>query len=50
VLTGVPKLVSVEEKQSKSGRMMDMLTIEVDYTNQRGEKAAKARTLIVERK
>ena len=50
VLTGVPKLVSVEEKQSKSGRMMDMLTIEVDYTNQRGEKAARARTLIVERK
>ena len=50
VLTGIPKLVSVEEKQSKSGRMMDMLTIEVDYTNQRGEKAARARTLIVERK
>jgi acyl dehydratase len=50
VLTGVPKLLSVEEKQSKSGRMMDMVTIEVEYTNQRGEKAARARTLIVERK
>jgi acyl dehydratase len=49
VLTGVPKLLSVEEKESKSGRMMHMVTIEINYTNQRGEKAAKARTLIVER-
>jgi acyl dehydratase len=49
ILTGVPKLVSVEEKESKSGRMMHMVTIETGYTNQRGEKAAKARTLIVER-
>jgi acyl dehydratase len=49
ILTGVPKLVSVEEKESKSGRMMHMVTIEIDYTNQHGEKAAKARTLIVER-
>jgi hypothetical protein len=50
VLTGVPKLAAVEEKLSKSGRTMDMVTIEVDYTNQRGEKTARARTLIVERK
>jgi acyl dehydratase len=50
VLTGIPRLAAVEEKQSKSGKMMDMVTIEVDYTNQRGEKAARARTLIVERK
>jgi acyl dehydratase len=50
VLTGVPRLAAVEEKLSKSGRTMDMVTIEVDYTNQRGEKAARARTLIVERK
>ncbi len=50
VLNGVPKLVSVEEKQSKSGRMMDMITIETGYRNQRGEDVAKARTLIVERK
>lgn len=49
ILTGVPKLVSIEEKESKSGRMMHMVTIEINYTNQRGEKAAKARTLIVER-
>lgn len=49
VLTGAPKLVSIEEKESKSGRMMHMVTIETNYTNQRGEKAAKARTLIVER-
>jgi len=49
ILTGVSKLVSIEEKVSKSGRMMHMVTIETNYTNQRGEKAAKARTLIVER-
>ncbi len=49
ILTGVPKLASIEEKESKSGRMMHMVSIETSYTNQRGEKAAKARTLIVER-
>ena len=50
VLTGAPRLVAVEEKQSKSGRTMDMITIETMYKNQRGENVAKARSLIVERK
>lgn len=50
VITGAPTVTSIEEKQSKSGRTMDMVNLEVVYTNQRGEKVAKARTLIVERK
>jgi len=29
---------------------MDMVTMEIDYTNQKGEKVAKARSLLVERK
>jgi len=49
-LTGIPKAVSIEEKTSKSGNKMDMITIEILYTDQSGEKVAKARTLLVERK
>jgi hypothetical protein len=29
---------------------MDMVTIEILYTNQKGEKVAKAKSLLVERK
>ncbi|MGC9324091.1 MAG: FAS1-like dehydratase domain-containing protein [Desulfomonilia bacterium] len=50
VLTGAAKVASIEEKTSKSGRKMDMVTVEILYTNQRGEKVAKARSLLVERK
>jgi len=50
VITGVPTVVSIEEKTSKSGRTMDMVNVEILYTNQQGVKVAKARTLIVERK
>jgi len=50
ILTGIPKITSVEEKASKSGRLMDMVSIETIYNNQNGQKVAKARTLIVERK
>lgn len=50
VITGIPRAVKMEEKTSKSGAKMDMITIEVLYTNQRGEKVAKARSLLVERK
>jgi len=50
VITGKPKIVSIEEKTSKSGRKMDMVTVEVIYTNQKGENVAKARSLLVERK
>ncbi|MBW2649402.1 MAG: MaoC family dehydratase N-terminal domain-containing protein [Deltaproteobacteria bacterium] len=50
VITGTPKVVKMEEKTSKSGSKMDMVTMEVLYTNQRGENVAKARSLLVERK
>ncbi|HWR68866.1 MAG TPA: MaoC family dehydratase N-terminal domain-containing protein [Desulfomonilia bacterium] len=50
VITSAPKVTAIEEKTSKSGRKMDMVTIEGLYTNQRGEKVAKARSLLVERK
>lgn len=49
-LTGTPKVVSIEEKTSKSGRKMDMVTIEILYTDQNGEKVARARSVLVERK
>lgn len=49
-LTGAPKVVSIEEKTSKSGRKMDMVTIEIVYTDEKGEKVARSRSLLVERK
>ncbi len=50
VITGTPKVVKMEEKTSKSGAKMDMITMEVLYTNQKGEEVAKVRSLLVERK
>jgi acyl dehydratase len=50
VITGTPKVVKMEEKTSKSGSKMDMISLEILYTNQNGEKVAKARSLLVERK
>lgn len=50
ILTGIPKVASIEEKTSKTGRKMDMVTIEILYTNQMNEKVAKARSLLVERR
>lgn len=50
VITGTPKIVKMEEKTSKSGSKMDMITLEVLYKNQNGEKVAKTRSLLVERK
>jgi acyl dehydratase len=50
VLTGRCRVVDVEEKTTKKGSKMDLVTTEVLYTNQRGEAVAKARTVIVERK
>ncbi|MBW2544969.1 MAG: MaoC family dehydratase N-terminal domain-containing protein [Deltaproteobacteria bacterium] len=50
VITGTPKITKMEEKTSKSGSKMDMISVEVLYTNQRGEKVAKARSLLIERK
>lgn len=50
VITASPKIASIEEKTSKSGRKMDMVTVELLYTNQRGEKVARERAVLVERK
>ncbi len=50
VITGTPKVTRMEEKTSKSGSKMDMITLEVLYTNQLGEDVAKTRSLLVERK
>ena len=49
-ITAVPKVVNIEEKTNKSGKRMDMVTIELLYKNQRGENVARARSLLVERK
>ena len=50
VITATPKIAAIEEKTSKSGRKMDMVTVELLYTNQRNETVARARSLLVERK
>jgi acyl dehydratase len=50
VITARPKVASIEEKVSKSGKKMDLVTVELLYVNQRGEKVAKARSLLIERK
>ena len=50
VITGTPKITKMEEKTSKSGSKMDLISVEVLYTNQRGEKVANARSLLIERK
>jgi acyl dehydratase len=50
VITAIPKVAAIEEKTNKAGKKMDMVTIELLYTNQRGEKVAKASSLLVERK
>ena len=49
-ITGRPKVVSVEEKAGRAGGTMDLVTVEILYANQRGERVARARTLMVERK
>jgi len=49
-ITGIPKVASVEEKTSKAGKKMDMVTVEILYKNQNNEDVARARTLLVERK
>jgi acyl dehydratase len=50
LITATPKVAAIEEKTNKAGKKMDMVTIELLYTNQRGEKVAKATSLLVERK
>jgi acyl dehydratase len=50
VITGTPRVTKMEEKTSKSGSKMDMISVEVVYTNQKNERVARARSLLVERK
>jgi acyl dehydratase len=50
VIRGVPRVTSVDEKITKSGNKMDRVVLEIVYINQRGEKVAKARSLLIERK
>jgi acyl dehydratase len=48
-LTGVMTLVDVKSRQSQGGTSMDLLTIEIDYTNQHGTNVLKARQVIIVR-
>ncbi|TFG89743.1 MAG: MaoC family dehydratase [Syntrophobacterales bacterium] len=50
VITGTLRVANIEEKETRSGSRMDMVTLEVLYKNQKGEDVAKAKTLMVERK
>jgi N-terminal half of MaoC dehydratase len=50
VITATPKVASIEEKTNKAGKKMDLLTIEMLYTNLRGEKVGKSTSLLIERK
>ena len=50
VITGTPRVTKMEEKTSKSGSKMDMISVEVVYTNQKNERVARSRSLLVERK
>jgi acyl dehydratase len=50
VIMGTPRVTRMEEKTSKSGARMDMITLEVLYTDQQGVPVARSRSLLVERK
>lgn len=50
VIRATPKVTSIDEKTTKSGKKMDRVVMEIVYSNQRGEKVAKARSLLIERK
>jgi len=50
IITGSTKVLDIEEKTTRSGSKMDLVTTEIIYQNQRGEKVARAKTVIVERK
>ena|SRR5579864_718855 len=47
-LTGVTKVSSVYEKEGGRGGKMTFLTMETEYTNQKGEKVAIARSTVIE--
>ena len=48
VLTGVSKIADVLEKEGGRGGKMTLMVSEIDYTNQRGEKVAIARSTLIE--
>jgi peroxisomal enoyl-CoA hydratase 2 len=48
VLTGVTKIADVYEKEGGRGGKMTFLVTETEYTNQRGEKVALARSTLIE--
>jgi len=49
VLTGRPKIVSVDQKSGKAGSM-DIIRSEVMYTDQKNEPVVKVTTVLIERK
>lgn len=48
VLTGVAKVADIIEKEGGRGGKMTMMLMETEYTNQRGEKVAVARSTLIE--
>lgn len=49
ILTGTMKIAGADTKSGKAGDM-DLVTLEIMYTNQRNEPVLKSTTLLVERK
>ena len=49
VLTGIPKLADVQERQGKSGNPMLFMTLETAYKNQKGKMAVITRQTIIRR-
>ncbi len=48
-LTGVMTLVDGKTRQGQSGSSMDILTIEIRYTNQHGTPVLNARQVVIAR-
>ncbi len=48
-LTGVMMLVDGKTRQGQGGSSMDILTIEIDYTNQHGTPVLKAHQVVIAR-
>ena len=48
-LTGVMTLVDGKTRQGQGGSSMNILTIEIDYTNQHGTPVLKARQVVIAR-
>lgn len=46
VITGQTEVISIEEKEARSGHL-DIVVLQTDYHNQRGERVIVARTTIV---